>query len=448
LHWIFLFLSTPEISKHTFSRKGAEVFVDLPYGKQMVQVQLPDHTKVAYSQNIPGVPDIRSEIRHALNHPTGCMPLRKLALGKSDVVIVINDITRPAPTSVMLEELFADLKSAGIRDDAITILIASGNHRPSTPEEIAFLAGPILHSRARIINHNCEDQAQLSFVGQTDTGLPIWVNSELLKASLKILTGIITPHHTAGYSGGRKSVIPGVAGLTTLQKHHSFPIRPYQPTLGRIHDNTFHDEAVKGARMVGVDFILNVVKNDQGQVTKALAGDLVAAHEQGVSQCEESWLVKLPHRYDIVVVTPGGHPMDIDLHQAQKAMSVAETIIEADGIIVLIAKCPEGIGKFANWLKSAKTPREVIDRFTQEGFTHQQSSKAFMCARALDRYTVIVSCSGIARKELEEMFFRFAPSPQAAIDEALKLKGPASSTLVLPYAVNCIPKVAHPRVHS
>jgi nickel-dependent lactate racemase len=205
--------------------------------------------------------------------------------------------------------------------------------------------------------------------------------------------------------------------------------------------NPFHEEAVKAARRVGADFILNVVKNSSGGIVKAVAGELEAAHEHGVATCEKSWIVKLPQKYDIVIVTPGGNTRDINLHQAQKAMSTAETVIEDGGVIVLVAECVEGIGKFGDWLKQAETPREVIERFKREGFTREHSSKAFMCARALERYTVIVSCSGIEKSELEHMFFRYAPSPQAAVEDALALKGLGSSVLVLPYAVNCVPTV-------
>lgn len=206
--------------------------------------------------------------------------------------------------------------------------------------------------------------------------------------------------------------------------------------------NPFHEVAVKVARSVGIDFILNVVKNSSGGIVKAVAGEMEAAHEHGVALCEKSWATKFRQKYDIVIVTPGGHPRDINLHQAQKAMSTAETVIKDDGVIVLVTECSNGVGKFGNWLKQAETPREVIERFKREGFTRDQSSKDFMCARALDKYTVIVSCSGIEKIDLEQMFFRYATSPQAAVEDALALKGPGSSVLVLPHALSCVTTIA------
>ncbi|MCJ7829956.1 MAG: nickel-dependent lactate racemase, partial [Desulfobacterales bacterium] len=308
-------------------------------------------------------------------------------------------------------------------------------------QEIRDMIGPNLAARLRVVNHDCEDQSNLTYLGDTESGLPVWINSLVAGASFKILTGLIMPHHGAGYSGGRKSVMPGVAGLETLNRHHSLPIRPYHPAFGWMKGNAFHEEAVNVARKVGVDFILNVVKNTCGQVVEAVAGELEMAHEHGVARCEKSWQLDLPHPYDIVIVSPGGYPRDIDLHQSQKAMSAAEMVIEKDGVIVLVAECRDGIGKYADWLKQAARPRDVIERFECEGFTKDHSSKAFMCARALEHYTVIFFCSGIDPAELQQMFFHPALSAQAAVDEALKQKGPDARVLVMPQAVSCVPRV-------
>lgn len=416
--------------------------VQLPYGRSAVQVEIPDGSTIAYPRDLPGVKDIYEEIRRAMAGPIGCPPLREVASGKPDAVVVINDITRPAPSGVMLELILNELKAAGIGEDAVTVVIATGNHRPNTSQEIEQMIGKELSQRLRVINHVCDDESALTFVGTTDTGLPVWVNSLVAKASVKVLTGLITPHHVAGYSGGRKSIEPGVAGLKTIAKHHSFPIRPYAPSMGWMKGNPFHEEAVRVARSVGVDFIVNVVKNWQGQVVKAVAGDLEVAHEVGVSECEKSWILTFPQKYDVVVVTPGGYPRDINLHQAQKAMSSAEQVVGDKGVIVLVAECRDGIGKFADWLMQAKSPQEVIERFKNEGFTREQSSKAFMCARALVDHPVIVFCSGISKEDLAKMFFQYAPSAQEAVDMALDLMGGNSSVLVLPYAVDCVPQVS------
>ena len=415
--------------------------VDLPYGASSLKVDVPENARVVIPEEMPGIPDERAEIRRALDDPIGTASLSQLARGKSDAVIVINDITRPVPSEPMLEELLQDLSQAGMKENNVTVVIATGNHRPSDDEEIRQMIGRDLASRLRVVNHDCTDKNLLTDLGQTDTGLPVWINTLVATATFKIVTGLIMPHHAAGYSGGRKSILPGVAGLETLNRHHSLPIRPYHPAFGWMRDNPFHEEAVKVARSVGVDFILNVVKNPCGQVVAAVAGELESAHELGVSLCEKSWQLNLPHPYDIVIVSPGGFPRDIDLHQSQKAMSAAEMVIEKDGVMVLVAECRDGIGKYADWLKQAGSPREVIERFECEGFTKDHSSKAFMCARALEHYRVYFYCSGINANELEQMFFLTAQSPQEAIDKALKEKGTDARVLVLPQAVSCVPRL-------
>lgn len=416
--------------------------LQLPYGSGTVQVDVPDDSTVAYPRDLPAVDDVYREIRRAIMDPIGCPPLREVASGKSDAVVVINDITRPTPSGAMLKLIVEELQVAGIREDAVTVVIATGNHRPNTPHEIEEMIGPDLARRLRVINHICEDEGTLTFMETTETGLPVRVNSLVARSSLKVLTGLITPHHVAGYSGGRKSVVPAVAGLETIAKHHSFPIRPYYPAMGWMKGNPFHEEAVKVARIVGIDFIVNVVKNWMGQVVRAVAGDLEAAHEVGVCTCEETWVVTFPQKYDVVVVTPGGYPRDINLHQSQKAMSSAELVVSDDGVIVLVAECRDGIGKFADWLKEARTPQEVIERFKREGFTREHSSKAFMCARALAEHPVIAACSGIGKGEIEEMFFHYVPTPQEAVEMALDMRGRDCSVLVLPYSVDCVPKVS------
>ena len=415
--------------------------VKLPYGKTQVEVKIPDGATVAHPRELPRVNDVDAEIRRAMAAPIGSPPLRDVAAGKRDAVVVINDITRPAPSREMLTAILEELRLVGIPETAVTVVIATGNHRPNTSDEIARMIGDDFARRLRVINHACEDDSALTRVSAPGVDIPIRVNSHVAKASLKILTGLIAPHQAAGFSGGRKSLTPGVAALETIAKQHSFPIRPYDPAMGWMKGNPFHEVAITVARTVGIDFIVNVVKNCRGEVVHAVAGNVEAAHEAGVAICEKSWVTTFPRKYDLVIVTPGGFPRDIDLHQAQKAMSTAELVAADGGVIVLIAECADGIGKFAAWLKGAKSPQDVIERFKREGFTREHSSKAFMCARALAKHPVVVASSGIPQPDMEAMFFRYARSPQEAVDSAVELKGGDPSVLVLPYAVDCVPKI-------
>ena len=363
---------------------------------------------------------------------------KKLVSGKSYTIgLVLCQSPEQIFTDAFLPQVILGVEQAAMQQGFHVLL------KPVDPNDTGGYARLISenHVDGILLSGPREDDSALTRVSAPGVDIPIRVNSHVAKASLKILTGLIAPHQAAGFSGGRKSLTPGVAALETIAKQHSFPIRPYDPAMGWMKGNPFHEVAITVARTVGIDFIVNVVKNCRGEVVHAVAGHVEAAHEAGVAICEKSWVTTFPRKYDLVIVTPGGFPRDIDLHQAQKAMSTAELVAADGGVIVLIAECADGIGKFAAWLKGAKSPHDVIERFKREGFTREHSSKAFMCARALAKHPVVVSCSGISQQDMEAMFFRYAQSPQEAVDEAVKLKGGDPSVLVLPYAVDCVPKI-------
>lgn len=420
------------------------MLIDIPYGDHQLPIHVPDHGHVVQTVKSFAPSDVADLLKRALANPVNSNPLGQVAYGKKNAVIVINDNTRPAPNREMIEVLLAELAQAGVTEDDISVLIATGNHRPNTPEEIRKMLGRDLAGRLHILNHDCEDIERLAYKGTTPGGLPVWVNKLLDDSDLVILTGLIAPHQSAGFSGGRKSIVPGSAGLQTIEQHHSFPIRSYEPIIGVLESNAFHTEAVNAARLVGADFILNVVQNANGDIDFAVAGDMEAAHMLGVEKCRASWDVVLPHPFDIIIVSPGGYPRDIDLHQSQKAVSTAELVAAPEAVIILVAECRNGIGKFAGWLKEASTPEEVIDRFSREGFTtRDHSSKAFMWARAFKSFKVCLYSENIDAGELKEMFFQPLDSLQSGIDWAINDKGPSSKILVLPEAVHCIPRIAH-----
>lgn len=414
--------------------------VDFPFGKETLQLTLNNKVDVLLPVMIPGVPDELEAIRKAIASPISSEQLAKIAEGKSSVAIVVNDITRPVPTESMLTAILEELASAGIRTEQVTVIVALGNHEMPTEEELQKMLGT-WYSRLKIICHDCYDKAALTYVGQTKRNMPVYVNKHYAEAELKILTGMITPHQSAGFSGGRKSVVPGIAGIETLQTHHSFPIRPEEPVMGIITGNAFHEEAVAAAQLAGADFIVNVIKNFKNEVVDVVAGDLVKAHLHGVAICEKSWIRKVEHPYDVVFVSPGMFPKDIDLHQSQKALAVAEQITKPGGTIVLVAECSHGIGKFGGILKRAENVDVVIEDFRKQGFSADHSSKAYMIARAIKKHRVILVTKGIDTAELAEMFMEGYTSIQQGAEAALAgYDNP--SVLAIPYAGECIPVLA------
>lgn len=417
------------------------MIIKIPYGKEMLDLDVGDRGVDVCSGNILELVDNQEELlKIAIENPIESKRIKDIAVNKKDVCIVINDITRPTPSKLILKSIFRELEEAGMDKSKIKILVANGNHRPTTRAELISVLGEDYVNEYKIINHNAKNDDELTYLGETPLGVPIHVSSYLAKADMKILTGTIRPHQSAGYSGGRKSVLPGVAGLASIKKHHFYPILPLSPQLGVIENNTFHEESLLGAKFVGIDFIVNVIENSHGHIMDVVAGDLEAAHKRGVEKCTDIWTYSVSKKVDIVVTSPGGYPKDINLHQSQKAIAPCELVLEEGGVIILVAECSDGPGEIPNWFKNEDSPQAVVDRFFRGGWSPKAHAKPFLLARPLSKFNVIIVCEGIEKKVLESMFMIYVDSIESAFDKALELtesKNP--SILVLPYAGDVIP---------
>lgn len=419
--------------------------VEIPIGRTTVRAQIPNLIAVAEPAPVPGAADAREEVRRALAEPIGTMRLSEMARGRRDAVIVVNDITRPYPGRLMAEEILKELAAAGMKDEQITFLVAYGQHRDNTPEELIGMYGEELTSRFRFVHHHANDPQANVVLGETAGGVSVSVDRVFAQADLRILTGCIAPHQFAGFSGGRKSVIPGIAGIDAIRRHHSFPIRPEAISLGRLEGNRFHEEALEAARLAGVDFIVNSVDNTRRELVRCVAGDLKEAFLAGTELSRKIWTVSIPERPGIVVVSPGGYPRDFDLHQSQKAIGCAEMVLEAGGGVVLCAECPDGAGKPGALLKAAASPDELIDDFVTHGLKPNGNGKAYMLARAAKRYRIILAGSRIPSAELREMFMDGRDTVEEAVALLLQELGEQTPVLVIPNASEIIPVVEYGR---
>lgn len=408
--------------------------VKLPLGKGVIEAEVPNVLKVAMPKEVKCVEDPRMEIRRAILNPIGSPRLKEIAKGKHSAAIVVNDITRPYPGGMMVEELVNELHLAGMCDNEIFLVVAYGTHRVETREELIGMFGEDLVRRFRFVHHVADDPSTLKVIGKTEYGMTVQINREFAEAEVKILTGLITPHSCAGYSGGRKSVVPGISGMECLKLHHSFPVVPADPAMGWMEGNLFHEQALAAARLAGVDFIINNIDNANREMVAAVAGDLNEAHIAGTKICGQIWVTRIPTRADVVIVSPGGHPRDFDLHQAQKASSVAEMACKLGGHIIVCAEAPDGSAKFGKHLKNAKSPQEVVDLFKRVGMTADATGKAYMWARGMLKHRISIANSLVSQKELEEMFFNYYPTVKEAIEDSLKIYGEDATFIVIPYA--------------
>ncbi len=417
--------------------------ISLPYGNSQQTANLPDDLVVQHiaAKEYQVTESLEALLEKAMANPIGSQKLEDIARADDTVVIVVNDHTRPGPNQLIMKAIVSRLEKAGIPDKNITVLYATGSHRSPTQAEMDQIVGEEYRKRFTQVAHDCLKDDALTFIGETDTGMPIYINRLATDCSLLITTGLIAPIHTAGYSGGRKSVVPGIAGLKTLQVHHSFPIYQYEPAMGFVEGNPFHEIALAAAKKAGVKFIVNAIQEPNKKFIDFVAGDLEQAHAAGVTLCDAVSRIDIPRRADMIIASPGGFPRDIDLYQSQKALSVAEVIGTPNCTFIIVAECRDGFGEatFEKWMIECSSPQEIIDRYAAEGF-NVGNNKAFNFARALLKGRVVIVSDKLSGERLKQAKLEWAPTLQAAVDAALAA-GTVKTVSVMAQAANIVPRV-------
>lgn len=417
--------------------------IAIPYGEAVKKLEIQGWPNLRVV-SVPPTRDTKDEavlLEQALDNPINSRKLEELVTPQDQIAIVVNDHTRPGPTRLIVASLLKRLAIAGVSDNQIRFVVATGTHRASTNEELNEIIGPEALRRIRTVCHDCRDNNSLVYIGDSEHAkLPVYINKVVAEATFRITTGLIAPHHRAGFSGGRKSILPGIAGFETIRVNHSFPISSYEPAIGQLEGNLVHETALEAAKKVGVNFIVNSVTDPNKRNIAFVAGELEAAHAAGVKLSREVCEVEIDQLADVVIASPGGYPRDRNLWQSQKALSVAELLVKPGGTIILVAECRDGIGEgvFRKWLAEACSPEEVVERYRREGFTIG-GNKACMVARALTKARIIIVSDKLSSEELESMHLESA----CAIDEALARIDPEGSSspsiLVVPKAVTMIP---------
>ncbi|RLI41772.1 nickel-dependent lactate racemase, partial [Candidatus Bathyarchaeota archaeon] len=338
------------------------VDVWLPYGKTEVCARIPTRNFLGYIEpkEKPGVADPRAEVERALKKPIGTGPLSEIAKPGDTVAIVVNDATRSTPSYLMLPPLLDELNQAGVKDENITIIFGCGTHRAVRPDEMKKLVGEEVLERVKAVNHDHKAD-DLVYIGKTAKfGTKVYVNKIFAEADRRILTGGVELHYYAGYGGGRKNVLPAVSGAETIQSNHAMLLSPKART-GVLEGNPIHEDMMEAAKLAKVDFILNIVTNSKNELVKAFAGDLEQAFYEGVKLVDAMYKVPIERRADIVIVSPGGHPLDINLYQAYKGVDNALDAVKRGGVIILLAECPEGHGHdvFYEWMTKFNSVKEM-----------------------------------------------------------------------------------------
>jgi len=338
----------------------------LDYGDQRVPLEVPDDVQLLEMQDSPPVAEPEAAISQALADPIASPPLSDLARGKKSACIVISDITRPVPNHLLLPPILETLERSGLSRQDITLLIATGMHRPNEGAELKALVGPEIMGKYRIQNHFCQDSEQMQCIDHIQ-GAPIEINKRYLNADLKILTGLIEPHFYAGYSGGRKSILPGISSFETMKFMHSYKVIDHpRVTNCVLQDNIFHQYGLQVADKAGVDFIVNVCINRNRELSAVFAGDHDQAHMAGCDFIYRHAVLELEQPVDMVITSGGGYPLDATFYQISKALTCAKDIVKPGGAIVVACECREGLGSddFCSIMRSCPHPEDFFTRYS------------------------------------------------------------------------------------
>lgn len=413
----------------------------LPYGKSKIDFDLPDDMQIELIAPSPvaASPDPIAAVETALDNPVDGKPLSQFR-GVKSAAIAVNDKTRPVPLHLLLPPLVQRLESLGILPDQIQFFFATGTHAPLTQDEMLGLLPPALAGRYSFISHDCDDTANLVSLGTTEKGTPVLLSGLFLQADLKIVTGNIEPHHFAGFSGGAKTYAIGLASRETINRNHSLLLEAHART-GEYDRNPLRQDIEEIGRMARLDLALNAVLNEKKEIVQAFFGSPKGVMQAGIPVARRICQTATNGPYDMVIASVGGHPKDINLYQAQKALTHASMLTRDGGVVILVAACPEGSGSegYEALMTRYATPAEVLEYFDRKDF-RVGPHKAFQFARELVRIKVIL-VSEMPASQVQKLHLIPAASPQAAIQLALGMLPAARTAAVMPRAINTIPLV-------
>ena len=419
--------------------------VHLDYGTHGLGVDLPDdNVTVIEPVPRPAVADPHAALMAAIRAPIGCTPLRQQVRPGHRVAISVCDITRAQPRREQIRTLFEEMPD--VRPADVTIFIATGTHRSNTEAELEQMLGRDILSSCRVVNHDSRNAATLARVGRTSTGVDVFLNREFLEADVRITTGFVEPHFFAGFSGGPKMVAPGLAGIDTVMTlHDAARIGHPNATWGVTEGNPIHDDVREIARMVGVNFAVDVTLNREQKITAAFAGDILEQHRAACAYAKETAMRAVPAPFDVVLTTNSGYPLDQNLYQAVKGMSAAAKIVKPGGTIVCAAECRDGLpnhGSYGAVLAAQPSPEALLAMINAPGYSVPDQWQVQVQAQILLKAAVLVKTDGLGPADVRAAHFTPADNVEEAVRDALKRAGAGATLCVLPQGPQTIPYLA------
>jgi len=419
--------------------------IKLAYGREGLDIDLPDglDVDVLEPEYVEALPDQTTAIEDALLSPIDSRPLRELVKRSNSVGIVINDITRPMPYKIILPVLLQQLGS--IPHERILLFNATGTHRLNTNAELTKMLGEDIFSKYQIIQNDAGNRLSHKFVGTTKDGNEIRLHKSYLDCDIRILTGFIEPHFFAGFSGGGKAVMPGLASLETILANHSVKnIDHPKATWGVTYGNPIWEEIQQAAALVSPSFLLNVALNKDRQVVAVFAGDFHKAYEQGCDYVRKNVMVAVEKPYDIVITSNSGYPLDLNLYQAVKGMSVAERLVAEGGSIVVVADCWDGVpadSEYGRLLYEADSPDSLLRAIHQDDFATQDMWQGQVHALICQRTDVYFYGRNLSDEQIKRAFLKPCSKVEDTLEELLHKYGRDACICVLPDGPQTIPCV-------
>ncbi len=410
----------------------------LPYGKEKMPITIPRKNllKICLLKETPGVRDNVKAIKEAIKNPISSPTILEITQGKRTAVVICTDITRPTPDQLLIPPILDELNKGGISDKNIKVIIARGQHRKMTEEEVKEKVGEEVFKRVKISQHDPDNN--LFYLGKSKRGNELWMNKDVVQADVKISTGNIVPHRYAGYGGGAKSILPGISSRETIGHNHLY-VETGEAALGKTKGNPVREEMEEAAKIIGLDFIVNTVMNDKNEIVKVVAGDPIKAHGTGVEICKKIYGVKIPEKADIVIAS--SYPMDISFYQASKTLEAVGHIIRENSTIIMISPCYEGIGSkdFLYFLEE-KTPQDILKKIK----SHKEKNIvagviSYLIAKCKEKAKIYLISEGIQDKDVIEMGMLPAKSAQSVVNDVLKSYKGEAKILILPTASITLP---------
>lgn len=391
--------------------------------------------QVLMPKDLPQDPDEEKILREAMAKPVGTQPLSAIVRPQEKVVIMTSDITRPCPSYKILPHVLKELYLAGIRREDITILFGRGSHRRQSKEEMIHLVGRDVFADVCCADTDFED---IVHVGTTSRGTDVDIDRRVIEADRRILIGNVEYHYFAGFSGGAKALMPGASTPAAIQSNHRF-MTDANARTGKLEGNPVRADIEEAAAMVGADFIVNVVLNTAKQIVYAACGDMVKAHRKACAFLDSHYGCQLNEKADIVLVSQGGAPKDLNLYQTQKALDNAGHAVKEGGTVILAGSCKEGFGNdvFAEWMLKYQDPDEMIRAIRREFRLGGHKAAAIAMIR---KKAEIFLVSDMDSETVSQTILKPYQSLQQAYEDAQKKYGQQGTVIVMPYGGSTLPK--------